>query len=204
VRTHAHDLKLFFTVVGKVPVEVTPADVMAFIESQSKARPGAENVVRIADGGAGLTAATMKRRLASVSALYGYLLTHGDAGVTANPVPGGLPTRRSRLRGGRGIPLIKVVRRLPRILDPIEVDELMGALRRDRDRTMVRAMVGAVGVAARCSAFAWSICAWVSGVREASEAFYSSSPRHLLPRADRQSCCCFDRDVRRDARATVA
>jgi integrase/recombinase XerD len=148
VRAYAHDLKLFFMVVGKEPDEVRPADVMAFIGSQSKARPGAEKVVRIADGSAGLTAATIKRRLASVSALYGYLLTRGHAGVTANPVPRGLPTRRSRLRGGRGTPLIKGVRRLPRILDPAEVDALMGALRSDRDRAMVRAMV--LGGLRRC------------------------------------------------------
>lgn len=148
VRAYAHDLKLFFSVVGKEPVEVTPADVMAFIGSQAKPRRGAEKVVRIADGSAGLAAATIKRRLAAVSALYGYLLTRGDAGVTANPVPRGLPTRRSRLRGGPGTPLIKGVRRLPRILDPDEVDVLMGALRTDRDRAMVRAMV--LGGLRRC------------------------------------------------------
>ena len=125
-----------------------PADVLAFVGSQVKARPGAEKLVRIEDGSAGLAAATVKRRLAAVSAFYGYLLTRGDAGVTANPVPRGLPTRRSRLRGGRGTPLIKGVRRLPRILDPVEVDALMGALRTDRDRAMVLAMV--LGGLRRC------------------------------------------------------
>ena len=148
VRAYAHDLMLFFGVVGKEPVDVRPADVLAFIGSQVKARPGAEKLVRIEDGSAGLAAATVKRRLAAVSAFYGYLLTRGDAGVTANPVPRGLPTRRSRLRGGRGTPLIKGVRRLPRILDPVEVDALMGALRTDRDRAMVLAMV--LGGLRRC------------------------------------------------------
>jgi integrase/recombinase XerD len=148
VRAYAHDLKLFFTLVGKEPAAVMPADVLAFIAAQSKPRPGAERVVRIEDGSAGLAAATIKRRLAAVSALYGYLLTRGDSGVTANPVPRGLPTRRSRLRGGRGTPLVKGVRRLPRILDPGEVDALMGALRTDRDRAMVRAMV--LGGLRRC------------------------------------------------------
>jgi site-specific recombinase XerD len=40
------------------------------------------------------------------------------------------------------------VRRLPRILDPSEVDALMGALRSDRDRAIVRAMV--LGGLRRC------------------------------------------------------
>jgi integrase/recombinase XerD len=52
------------------------------------------------------------------------------------------------LRGGRGTPLIKGVRRLPRILDPLEVDALMSELRTDRDRATVRAMV--LGGLRRC------------------------------------------------------
>ena len=52
VRCYAHDLSVFFTVVEKDPVEVTPKDVMAFVTAQRRPRPGAENVVRI-DGGAG-------------------------------------------------------------------------------------------------------------------------------------------------------
>jgi hypothetical protein len=39
-------------VVDKEPTEVTPADVMAFIDSQFRARPRAEKMVRIADGSA--------------------------------------------------------------------------------------------------------------------------------------------------------
>ena len=44
VRAYAHDLKVFFSVVAKDPVEVTPADVMAFVSSQHGPRPGAEKV----------------------------------------------------------------------------------------------------------------------------------------------------------------
>ena len=50
VRAYADDLKVFFTVVGKDPTEVTAPDVMAFITSQRRGRAGVENVVRIADG----------------------------------------------------------------------------------------------------------------------------------------------------------
>jgi integrase/recombinase XerD len=50
VRAYAHDLKVFFDVVGKDPVEVTPADVLAFVAAQNPPRDGADNVVRISDG----------------------------------------------------------------------------------------------------------------------------------------------------------
>ena len=146
VRAYAHDLKAFFTVIAKDPIDVRSSDVMEFIESQRRARAGAENVVRISDGGAGLSSATVRRRLAAVSAFYGYLLVRGDTGVEANPVPRGLPTRRER-RGGRQ-PLVRAVRRLPRILEPEEVVALMGALRTERDRAMVQAMV--LGGLRRC------------------------------------------------------
>ena len=147
VRAYAHDLKTFFAVIGKDPLEVRPADVMAFVTAQRRPRPGAEKVVRITDGGSGLSTATIRRRLAAVSAFYGYLITRGDVGVEANPVPRGLPTRASR-RELRGKPLLRAVRRLPRILSPEEVAVLSGALRTDRDRAMVQAMV--LGGLRRC------------------------------------------------------
>ncbi len=140
VRAYAHDLKAFFSVVAKEPVEVRAADVMEFIHAQRRPRAGAGNVVRISDGGSGLSSATIRRRLAAVSAFYGYLITRGDVGVETNPVPRGLPTRRRR-RDGRGQPLVRSVRRLPRILEPAELAALMGALRTQRDRVMVQAMV---------------------------------------------------------------
>jgi integrase/recombinase XerD len=147
VRAYAHDLKAFFSVVTKDPTEVQASDVLGFIAAQQHARAGTQNVVRISDGGSGLSAATVRRRLAAVSAFYGYLITRGDVGVDANPVPRGLPTRRRR-REGRGQPLVRAVRRLPRILEPGEVAALLGALRTERDRAMVQAMV--LGGLRRC------------------------------------------------------
>ena len=146
VKAYAHDLKVFFSVVDKDPVEVTPRDVLGFVTEQNRPRDGADNVVRISDGRAGLSASTIKRRLAAVSSLYGYLVTKGD--VDASPVPRGLPTRKSRHRGERGLPLVRGVRRLPRILEPGEVEALMGSLRTRRDRAMVQAMV--LGGLRRC------------------------------------------------------
>ena len=73
---------------------------------------------------------------------------HARGDVTVNPVPRGLPTRRERQRPGQGVPLVRVPRMLPRILDPVEVDALTAALRTHRDRAMVAAMV--LGGLRRC------------------------------------------------------
>ena len=140
----AFDLKVFFTVVGREPVEVTEADVLAFIRSQRQPRRGA-SVVRIEDGEAGLSARTIKRRLASVTGLFEYLIIRGV--VANNPVPHGLSTR-SPNRGGRGVPLIRTPRTLPRVVDPDEADALLAALRTHRDRAMVQAML--LGGLRRC------------------------------------------------------
>jgi integrase/recombinase XerD len=148
VRAYAHDLTVFFTHVGKEPADVTSRDVFAFVTAQQRARPGAENLVRISDGGSGLSAATIKRRLAAVSSLFGYLVVRGDCGVASNPVPRGVPTRRSRHRGERGAPLVRGVRRLPQILDAAEIEALIAALRTDRDRSIVQAML--LGGLRRC------------------------------------------------------
>jgi integrase/recombinase XerD len=83
-------------------------------------------VVRIADESAGLSAATIKGRFAADLSFYGYLITREDVDVSANPVPRGIATRKSRSRGGRGLPLVRGVRRLPRILDADEVESLFG------------------------------------------------------------------------------
>ena len=141
------DLKVFFTVVAKEPAEVSPADVLGFIEQQRRPRAGS-NVHRLEDGEQGLSARTIKRRLSSVSGLFGYLLTRGDAGVSVNPVPRGLAVRGPR-HGRRGqVPLIRAPRTLPRLLEVSQVNALVAALRTDRDRAMVDAML--LGGLRRC------------------------------------------------------
>jgi integrase/recombinase XerD len=156
VRHYAHDLYVFFSVVGKDPIEVRPKDVLGFVTEQRRARTGGENVVRISDGQAGLSAATIKRRLAAVSSLYGYLLTRDDVGVEANPVPRGIATRQTRGRSGKGLPLVRGVRRLPRVLDPDDVEALVGELRSERDRAMVQAML--LGGLRRCEVLGLRLC----------------------------------------------
>ena len=138
------DLKVFFTLVPKEPAEVSTADVLAFITVQRSA--GNPKVIRLSDGESGLSSRTIQRRLSSLSGLFSFLVVRGD--VTTNPVPRGLSTRRSRQRGGRGVPLIRTPRTLPRVVDPAEVDALLGACRRFRDRAMFEAMV--LGGLRRC------------------------------------------------------
>jgi len=65
----AFDLKVFFSVVDKDPTEVTTADVLEFIKAQRTPRHDGK-VVRIEDGEAGLSARTIKRRLATIASLY--------------------------------------------------------------------------------------------------------------------------------------
>jgi integrase/recombinase XerD len=143
------DLRVFFTEVDKGPADVVTADVLAFIAAQRQPRFDGK-VVRLADGEAGLSARTIQRRLSSVSGLFAYLVLTGERG--ANPVPRGLTTRRPSKGRGSIAPLIRTPRTLPKILEPAEVDALIGALRRWRDRAMVEAMV--LGGLRRCEVLA--------------------------------------------------
>ena len=143
LRAVAFDLKTFFSVIDKEPVEVVAADVFEFLAHQR----GDRRVIRMSDGESGLSARTIARRLSSVSGFYAYLIARADTAVRSNPVPRGLSTRR---RGGRStvVPLVRVPRTLPKILAPAEVTALLGALRTQRDRAMVLAMV--LGGLRRC------------------------------------------------------
>lgn len=147
VLASAYDLKVFFSIIAKEPIEVDTADVLTFIKAQREPRRGAK-VVRIEDGEEGLSARTIKRRLATIAGLYEYLIIRDDAGVTRNPVPRGLAVRRPGQRAVRGVPLIRAPRTLPRVIDPDQVDALTAALRTRRDRAMVEAML--LGGLRRC------------------------------------------------------
>src|SRR5436190_1072799 len=131
----ASDLRLFFKAIDKPPAEVTTQDVFDFIAVQRRP-PGDGKVIRLVDGEAGLSARTIKRRLSSVSGLFGWLVLCGE--LDRNPVPRGLATRR---RGSRKMALIRTPYTLPMVLNPAEVDALIGALRRWRDVAMIEAMV---------------------------------------------------------------
>jgi len=90
------DLRVFFTMVGKPPARGDAGDVRGFVTAQYA--EGAAGRVQFARG-AGVSARTARRRLSSVSGLFGFLHAHGD--VDANPV---LLHRRSAAgRSERGI-----------------------------------------------------------------------------------------------------
>ena len=138
LRAVAFDLKAFFAVVAKDPLEVSPVDVFEFLAHQH----GDRSVVRLSDRESGLAARTIARRLSSVSGLYSYLVARGDTVVRANPVPRGLSTRcEGGAKKSRSVPLVRVPRTLPTVLGPSEVDRLVSALRTHRDQAMVTAMV---------------------------------------------------------------
>lgn len=179
----AYDLKVFFSVVGKEPSAVVTADVLEFIKAQRSPRCGAK-VVRLADGESGLSARTIKRRLASVSGLFAYLAALGDAGVAANPVPRGLSARRPGQRGAvRGVPLIRAPRTLPRILEPAEVDAFMVALRTHRDRAMVEAMV--LGGLRRCEVLGLGLRDLRPGERRVFVAEGKGARERIVPLSNR-------------------
>ena len=110
LRAVAHDLKTFFSVIDKAPVEVTTVDVFEFLAHQR----GDRSVIRIGDRESGLSARTIARRLSSISGFYAYFVARGDTPVRSNPVPRGIPTRR---RGGRRhqVPLVRVPWTLPKV-----------------------------------------------------------------------------------------
>lgn len=143
LRAVAFDLKTFFTVIAKDPVEVVAADVFEFLADQR----GDRTVIRLRDGESGLSARTIARRLSSVSGFYAYVVARGDTPMHVNPVPRGLLTRR-RGRRSRSVPLVRVPHTLPKILEPAEVNALLSALRTERDRAMVLAML--LGGLRRC------------------------------------------------------
>jgi len=143
----AFDLKVFFSFIDKDPGDVVTADILAFIKAQREPRLG-DRVVRIEGGQSGLSARTIKRRLASIMGLYEYLIIRGDTTITQNPVPRGLALRRPGQRAVRGVPLIRAPRTLPRVIDPAQADAFLAALRTARDTAMVEAML--LGGLRRC------------------------------------------------------
>lgn len=180
LRAVAHDLKTFFAVVDRDPVEVVAADVFEFLAHQR----GDRTVIRLSDRESGLSARTIARRLSSVSGLYAFLVARGDTSVTTNPVPRGLSTRR---KGGRAktrtAPLVRVPSTLPKILSPEEVVRLTGALRKHRDRAMVAAMV--LGGLRRCEVLGLRLeDVWV-GERSLFVVDGKGGHQRIVPIADR-------------------
>jgi integrase/recombinase XerD len=97
-------LKVFFTVVAKPPDQVRPADVLAFITAQRTGRTSEHGALQAAGPGdepAGVSGATVRRRLSIVSGFFAFFQARGD--MAANPVPRGLPTPDVHRRDARRI-----------------------------------------------------------------------------------------------------
>ena len=174
----AFDLKVFFTVVGKPPAEVTPARRARVRHGSAGRRGHCDRLSRWSmAGGGGVSARTVRRRLSTVSGLFAFLQARGD--VAANPVPRGLPTRRERSRPRQGVPLVRSARTLPKILSPDEVDALTGALRTHRDRAMVAAMV--LGGLRRCEVLGLRLADLRFGERRVFVAEGKGGHQRLIP-----------------------
>jgi integrase len=143
--SYGYDLQIFLNFIEKPLIAVTPADILAFIESQQ----GASNRQGRTDGlsmqGPGLSNRTIKRRLAAVAGFYEYLRVFHDFPLQNNPVPRGL-TKRSifwsnRYSNAAVTPLIRAPETLPRPLNPEEIGPFVDSLRNHRDKTMVLLML---------------------------------------------------------------
>jgi site-specific recombinase XerD len=176
----AFDLKVFFSWACKRPSAVGSKDVVAFVVDQ---RRGNSKIAPISDGGSGLSARTVARRLSSLSGFYAYLLARGDRGVRVNPVPRGLATRRARRSGAADAPLVRTPKTLPRILAPGEVDALVSALRTERDRAMVEAMV--LGGLRRCEVLGLRFADLYAAERRVFVADGKGGRQRMIPMAGR-------------------
>jgi hypothetical protein len=96
----AYDLKVFFTMVGKDPADVRPADVLAFVTAQRTGRRSIDGVLKaVDDDEVGVSLRTARRRLSSVSGLYAFLQRW-----TKLKNAGGLSLRRQTSRGRVEVP----------------------------------------------------------------------------------------------------
>jgi integrase len=132
-----YDLKVFFTVIDVDPLDVRRRHVLEFIRVQRTGSADA-TVVPI-DQTEGLALSTIRCRLSSLAGFYSHLVALGE--LDHKPVQRGMPVRSPVARDRRVIPLVRPVRHLPRILDHDDVLKLVAALRMDRDRAMIDAML---------------------------------------------------------------
>ncbi|MGW8725993.1 tyrosine-type recombinase/integrase [Streptomyces sp. NPDC055808] len=134
--SRAYDLKAFFSTVPKDPADVVTRDVLTFVTEQQNRRhfsSGAQRETR----GARLSRRTIERQLASVSQLFGYLMTRDDLSIDHNPVPPP-DTRRTGLPS---TPPLRPRRSSPATPVPKEAERALMALATARDRAMVSAVL---------------------------------------------------------------
>lgn len=147
---YAHDLQIFFNIVRKPVWEVTPSDVLAFIERQWGIGLHGQRDGRTSSPSSGLSAGTVKRRVTTVSGFYEYLRIANDAMSKDNPVPRGLAARgtfwadkyrSNSFRSAPMTPLVRVPRTLPRPLDAEQITRFLASLHTERDKAMILLML---------------------------------------------------------------
>jgi integrase/recombinase XerD len=143
--SYGYDLQIFLNFIQKPLLEVTSADILAFIDSQQSApnRQGRKN--GLSSKGTGLSNRTINRRLAAVASLFEYLRVFHDLPGNKNPVPRSLAKRNifwaNRYGNTASLALIRVPQTLPRPLDPEEIDPFVNSLLTHRDKAMVLLML---------------------------------------------------------------
>ena len=143
--SYGYDLQIFLNFIRKPLLDVTSADILAFIDSQQSApnRQGRTN--GLSSKGPGLSNRTINRRLAAVASLYEYLRVFHDLPGNKNPVPRSLAKRNvfwaNRFGNTASLALIRVPQTLPRPLDPEEIDLFVNSLLTHRDKAMVLLML---------------------------------------------------------------
>ncbi len=143
--SYGYDFQVFFNVVQKPALEVTPRDIFTFIEQQREAPRSRHQGDKPAHLDSGLSSQTIRRRLSAVSGFYEYLRVCSDTPPKANPVPRGLAARNTfwgnKFGNGGVTPLIRVPQTLPRPLDSMEITKFLDSLRTQRDKAMVLLML---------------------------------------------------------------
>ncbi len=157
VRSYAFDLLHFARWLAGQGMALHEVDTDALVRylaaCRSERRDGQhDNVISMASGRAsGFAPATVNRRLAAISGLFGFRsMRDPDA---ANPMPRGPAARRSAAGERAGLLAhldkpkprsrlrVREPRRLPRGLDRAETAALLGSFRTDRDRAMAGLML---------------------------------------------------------------
>ncbi len=143
--SYGYDLQIFLNSIEKPLAEVTPTDILAFIESQRSAPNRQGRTDGLSIQGPGLSNRTIKRRLIAVACFYEYLRVFHDFPLKNNPVPRGLTKRNTfwpnRYGNAAVTPLIRAPETLPRPLNPEEISPFIDSLRNHRDKAMVLLML---------------------------------------------------------------
>jgi len=144
--SYGYDLQVFLNTLTKPIGEVTPLDILAFIETQKETpRPRSRATHGSVLSDANLCNRTIKRRLTTISGLYEYLRVFQFISLKDNPVPKGLTKRTSfwghRFSNSAVTPLLRAPEELPHPLDAEEINRFADSLRHHRDKAILLLML---------------------------------------------------------------